>query len=266
MIELDNIQITSYDISSLTISWEVVDTYEILSDYNINIYRSEDPTYSVSGVELIVSGLDASLYTDYVDYTISGLDITDQWSYRNYFVQPQYETDDSVGEMYGPYHISTTRDLQAKEIIRRHSVSLRSDYGGRSLLVLKRKTNGEHCSDCYDETLGRQTEERCTTCYDTTWVGGYWTPIKVQAMINAAPRRNQITVWGLWEPSDVIVTMGNYPLLSPRDKIVDLNNRRWNVIQVRTVEKGLYTVSQQAQLRLINKGDVIYDFDVSGSW
>jgi len=266
MLYLENILISSYDVQSLNISWDIVSTTETVSGYGLDIYRSENPVWIAEDITSVVSGIYLDVETDYTDYTISGLDITSQWSYRNYFLQVRNLTTQVVGTMYGPYKMETARDLTAQEIIRNHNITLRSTYGGRPFLVLKRKTNGQECTNCYEEITSRRTEEHCNTCYDTKWVGGYWTPIQIQGMMNAAPKRNQITVWGEWQASDVILTVSNYPILVPKDIIVDKLNRRWLVIQVRTVEKGLYILSQQAQLRLIVKGDVVYDFDVSNSW
>jgi hypothetical protein len=266
MLSLEDVLVSSYDIAALTVSWEIATTTETISDYVIDIMRSEDPVYSASGIFWVASGLDANDVSSYTDYTISGLDITNQWSYRNYYLQLRNTVTPATSDIYGPYKIETTRDLTAKEVIRRHALTLKDKYGGQPLLVLKRKTNGTHCTVCYDATLGRRSEEKCLTCYDTAWVGGYWAPLETQGMFNASPKRHQITVWGLWQPGDTILTMTNFPQIAPRDVIVDKINRRWNVVQIRTTEKGLYVMAQQAQLRLINKDDVIYSVAVASGW
>lgn len=263
MLAFDSISVSSYDLSNFTVSWELAFTVETVSGYGANIYRSDNPEFDAEDSALVISGLALQLYDYYTDYTISGLD-NSQWSYRNYFLEIENLSTHVKSAMYGPYKAETERDLTAKNIIADKNIGLRSKYGGKPLLLLKRKTNGGRCS-CFDDTLGKQSEENCSECYDTSWQGGYWTPIQFQGMINAAPNRTQITEWGLWETSDVILLTTNFPKLSPRDVIVDKNNRRWLIVQVRPIERGLYIITQQAQLRLINKSDVIYSFSVSWS-
>jgi len=263
MLALEEIFIRSYDLKYLTVYWEVSSTTEDIGDYGLNIYRSDNPVYS-DEADLIVSGLDLETEYEYDDYNISGLDVTDQWSYRNYFLEVENLTTHDKSTLYGPYHMELEPDPTAKYIIfQKSATTMRSRYGGRPVIVLKRRTNGQVCTDCFDDTLLRRTKENCPTCYDTSWVNGYWPSMQVQAMMNPTPRRAEVTLWGLFEPGDTILTLLNYPVIIPRDIIVDRNNRRWQVVQVRPVERGLYLISQQALLRLINKGDIAYTFPIT---
>ena len=78
-------------------------------------------------------------------------------------------------------------------------------------------------------------------------------------MINASPKYNQITMFGEWMPADVLLTMLNYPPIRPRDILIDDNNKRWMVKQVRPTEKGGVLIEQNAQCTLVAFDDPIYD-------
>ena len=67
---------------------------------------------------------------------------------------------------------------------------------GRDCKVLKRRTYGTYCTTCYDEVLFRATDPNCTECHGTGFKTGYFPAISMKAMINAAPKYNQITMFG----------------------------------------------------------------------
>ncbi len=262
MVTIDQITVSSYDLTSLLVSWEFYETWESLDPYVLSIYRGKTPQWSESEFELIASGIDAGSVTSYEDTTVSGY-LTYKWNDFYYTVVPIKEVTGEVGEVPLPKRFEYAIDLQAKEILRRKNIALRSRYGGKPVQILKRKKSGSHCPACWNETLQRRTAERCITCYDTGWTGGYWSPITVQASIGAAPKRTLIELFGEWEPQDTFLRLGAYPIIAPQDVVVDEQNRRWRVIDISPLEKGQYILTQQCRLTRLNATDVIYEYVIS---
>jgi hypothetical protein len=263
MVTIDKITISSYDLQSLTVAWTFEETWESLDPYYINIYRSaNDPQFSSGNFELLVSGIDPASINEYEDTTVSGYR-TYKWHDFYYSVVPFVVTTNVSGIAGTPARLETELDLKAKEIIRREAIALRSSFGGEKFLVLKRKKTGARCSDCWDDTLQRRTKEDCKTCYDTGWVGGYWEPIEIQGSMGAAPRRTLLNLFGEWETQDTFLRSAPKPLISPQDIIVDIQNRRWRVVENRPIEKGQYIIQQQVRMNRINDTDIIAEYPIT---
>lgn len=85
MLTIETLDVTSYDITSLTATWTIKPTSESLTDYVIDVYRSESPGAvgsSLTGFDLIASGINATTYS-YTDTGVSGLyDPLRTWYYK----------------------------------------------------------------------------------------------------------------------------------------------------------------------------------------
>lgn len=83
-------------------------------------------------------------------------------------------------------------------------------------------------------------------------------------MVNPAPRAKDLTIWGEFYPSDIILYTLNRPPLEPGDVVIDLQvDKRYSVQRIRTVEVLGKVVEQQAQMSLLHVDDAIYSFDIS---
>jgi hypothetical protein len=237
------------------LSWRVTDaTSPVLWD----IYRSEAPGQvgSVDGYDIIASGINL-LDGDYYDYTVSGLyDFPRTW-YYNIVASGQFAN--TVPIFYG----SNQSDYIVAEILYRKALILDDTKAGRYFRFIKRKTWGTHCTKCWDPVLFRQSDPLCPVCWGTGWVGGYFTAQTFKGMINSDPNYNQITMFGEWRPSDVMLWTLDTPLLNPKDIIVDDNNKRWLVGQVRYVQKYGHIIEQNAQLSLLSTDDVMYSWEIN---
>jgi len=252
----------SFEIETPIIYWQIEYTSESYSPYRMDLYRGETFGQPINTMELVVSGLDFTSLYAYRDTSVSGMHTHAQrhfW-YKAYI----YNTSSSEGV----WTAEATDDQSADKIGRRiweyKNLALKSRYGGRQFVALKRKTYGDTCASCWDSYLQRRTEDFCATCYDTGISGGFYQPIAFQAMMSASPKRQQMMLWGGWRDGDAVIFTTHYPRFEARDIIVDLNNRRWEVVQVRTIEKGLVVIEQDMQVRKMPNDDIIYTFSVSG--
>lgn len=260
MLTLKSLDITSFDIDKLTLTWDFDDTSEAISGYSIGIYRSENPGVSgLLGFDLVEAGIPATAYV-YQDYTVSGIfDPLRVWYYKLKFTETATLTE-SVVPNIPAFRKSTTTDLAALEIVRRKGVVL-AQYSGRDFFIIKKRTYGTHCTVCWDTILQRITDDSCDVCNGTGWVDGYFKAIYLKGMLNPAPKYNQITMFGEWMPHDALFTMLNFPPIRTRDIIVDDRNQRWIVKQIRKTEKLGYVIEYNAQCSLISFNDQIYELE-----
>ena len=70
-------------------------------------------------------------------------------------------------------------------------------------------------------------------------------------------------MFGEWKPSDSMLFTLNYPLLSPRDVVVDDEGKRWVVIQIRYLKKLGYIIEQQVQLAQVANEDKVYSIPIN---
>lgn len=261
MIRLTNISVLTFPLNYNYITWQIDLTQEDLNNYRLNFWRSEAQTHNFSDYTLVGSGINPFTDWEFRDYTISGL--THKFSESFYIIQVSGISPPSLASQ-GPYcHMPLgPMDYASREINRRKRIVL-DQYSSQEYILLKRKTNGQTCPAHYDDILGRTTTSKCEVCYDTGFAGGFYSPIEFKAQINEGPTRSQIMIWGNWQDQDAILTTTATPLMAPRDVIVDELNRRWEVVTVRSYNKALYTQEQSAQLRQIEKGDIIYAYPLT---
>ncbi len=263
MVTIDNIRVISPSLTSLIVSWEIYETWEDLGPYHVNIYRSNTPQWDTSSFVLIASGLDPATTSEYEDTSVSGY-LTNLWQDFYYTVVPIITTSNVSGLVPNPTRLQTEMNLTAKEIIRRKDLALLPRYGGSTFFLLKRKKTGTRCTNCWDSIIQRRTKTNCATCYDTNWVGGYFPPITFYGSLGGAPRRTLIHLFGEWETQDSFMKTTSYPIISPQDVVVDIQNRRWRVLDMQPIEKNQYTITQQVRLTRVSNLDVVQQYLVSG--
>ena len=61
---------------------------------------------------------------------------------------------------------------------------------------------------------------------------------------------------------DTLARLPNFPLVKPRDIIVEAENRRWRVVKVSTTERLRHVVHQELQLHEITKGDIEFQLPI----
>ena len=259
MLYLDSLTATSFSNNEITLTWEWETTTDILSNYTLDILRAEGPV-TESEYDLIGSGISSEDYS-YTDTTISGY-LLHKW--RDIYYRLRIEDTTSTGSVYtlsDPVSLSVAPDVYAQEIIRDKNTGV--NRYGRDLAILKRRTFGTRCTNCWDPTLGRRTIEDCLTCYDTGWIGGFFDPIVVKGVISPVTEESQITAFGQWQTGNSLLTMTNYPPLVTRDVIVDETNRRFRIEQVVPTEFKMALLAQRARISYIDKDDVVYRYPIT---
>jgi hypothetical protein len=226
----------------------------------IEIYRSESPGDTLSGFDLVetVDVTDGS----YVDDGIENLyQHNRKWYYYLNLVDND-TTEETLLPAQPVTGYDSPMDYAAREILYRKDLSLKR-FTQRTFYLLKRRTWGTHCSVCWDETLFRATDPNCTTCYGTGWEIGYFNPVRFQCMVTPSPSYNQLLPFAKWKPSDILLTMLNFPNIVEEDVIVDDKGDRWIVVQKRSVEKLGRVIEQSVQMSKIMPDDIVYTVPVT---
>ena len=135
---------------------------------------------------------------------------------------------------------------------------------GVPTMIFKKKRDGQHCPECWDEILKRVTKSNCTTCYGTGKLGGFYPPYEAWMNFEPDPKVTQVAEWGQRQSSQTDIQFTNYPLLSDGDVIVEMkNDRRWKVSNIRYPEKNRTTKLQIARVDAVNPSDIEYRVDIS---
>ena len=146
MLYIELLDVASFEINELTVTWAFQPTHESLTRYTLDIYRSEAPGEDLTGYDIVASGIDAGDYS-YTDPTVSGLyDPLRTWYYKVNLTNTT-TLEESVQPDRPGYKKGRATDRVALELIHRKSISL-NQYSGRDFTVLKRRTYGTHCTDC----------------------------------------------------------------------------------------------------------------------
>ena len=261
MLSLTSLTVSSYDVDKLTVTWVFKNTSELLSDYTLDVYRSETPSVGTDEYTIVGSGISANS-ASFDDTSLEGIyHPTRTWFYKLKLTNTNTSETALLFNNTPAYVKSYTTDRPTLEIIRRKKLVV-ENYAGRDVKILRRRTYGTRCSQCWDATLSRRTLDDDLECYGTGIKGGFFSYIDAKGIITAAPKFNQITMFGEWMPSDCMLTLVGVPPVKVNDVIIDDSNKRWAIKSVRTIEKGGIIIEQICQLTLISPSDLIYQIGV----
>ena len=262
MLTLTTLSLDSYNRDQVTISWVWNATSEPIVDYALDIYRSDGPgtAGSIEQYTLIGSGISAT-ESYFTDVNISGIyNFGRTWYYKLVLTNTLTEAVSHLTDT-PLYKFYQTEDYAYNEILIRKRIVL-DKKSGRTVKLLKKRSWGTRCTDCWDSVLYRSNDPDCITCHGTTWIGGYFNYLDFKAIITPSPQYNQITMFGEWMPSDVLLTTLNFPIIAVKDVIVDEKNTRWEVKNIRPLEKLGYIIEQAVQLARIVEDDPVYLVEV----
>jgi len=272
MLEVHNIQVLSWTLNALDISWEIRPTYEDTADYDFYVLRSESAAgpFQVLNSKAPIVPPTAFLFRDGQQPVYSKIR---QFRYRIRVVQRG--TGDAVefgsrtrdersrgDQAIGSVGVEALPDKVLLAINRRFEMLLEKKVG-RRVLLLSRMTFGRHCA-CYDVELRKILLPDCRTCFGVGFTGGYYSPIAIYAKISPVPRGVRRTPeLGEVHPSQSMLELGRFPPVKTGDLLVERENRRWHVGQVTTTEKRRAASRQVAAISELEKAKIEYQVPVS---
>lgn len=256
MITIASLEVKSFTLDHLDIFWQIADTDEDLTEYTFRVKRSESPE---GPFEYISPAL-----TETFSFRDDTVDLYSLWRIFYYQVEAVHVPTGTIGESYVGY-LGVRPDLVAMELSRLYQVLLQSEIG-LPVLILKRRTTGPSCPFCFDPVRKRSTDSDCLVCLGTAqYRGGFLLPIGT--FINTSPSTKVVRVSNVseTEPSQKAFDMAGYPLMNAGDVIVDPENRRYRVNEVRNRSKRGFVHRQVLQVTELPRSDVIYRLAVDAS-
>lgn len=252
MIKVTEFGIKTYCITHIVLYWEIEKTFEHLSDYMFEVYRAESPD---GEYVQIASMIDTYEFQDSTLNTRS--------MHREFFYKLRvWNMVNFKEETYGPITMYKKHYPIPSEIIRRNDLLLKN-YVGRLAYVLKARTFGEQCTECWDHIKKTITKTHCRTCFRVGYTGGYHTPIPTLINTNPDEKYVQLTQLGEIQHGEEVMWLSNYPLITERDMIVFADSyQRFRVVRVAKTEMLGALVHQTITTVRIPHSDVEYEVSV----
>jgi hypothetical protein len=258
------------------LEWDmaVTDPPESIDDYKFQIWWSDDP---ISGFTAILDE-----HSDVVE--IPGA--TGPLTYTHHYRQMDFNRDRyykvqaiHLSNAVAPFFSSTVfigmYSDGMQEVMKHAENTLNRMYQGEPCFVIKRKSTGARCPTCWSAARQQRMRTHCDTCHGTGFVVGYYQPIDVQISFDSDPKKSDLQKE--WE--NVYDTkrarMSNYPLVRPKDLVVNKDDYKRYVIShvdttklprraetVSILSKQNYIVSQLLVLEELNPDDNEYFLDI----
>jgi hypothetical protein len=258
VLTLTKVRVRTFSLDFLEIMWEVQETTEDPHDYQMWVLRSESPAGPWDTL--------AGPFEDRYRFVDNRVNLMHRWRTLYYKIRVQRKgTTDQVETE--PTAQDPEPDLIAAEI-QRLERCLWEEYAGRRCLIFPVRTFGQRCPNCWDgpeKGKGFTSQVRrshCATCYGTGFVRGYLDPIEIFVQIDPSPQSIQTLPITERHQNDTSARLPNFPLVKPRDILVEAENRRWRVARVTPTERLRSVVHQELVLHELSKGDIEFDLPV----
>lgn len=243
--------VRSFSLDWLEFTWEIENTTVDPWDYDWTVERSESPEGPWDPI--------AGPFSDRYRFVDNRVNLLHRWRQLYYRIKSVRKSDTSDEVYSDAATLAAEPDLIAKEIQLIERTVWR-EFTGRKCYLFPVRTFGQYCPHCMDaEGLGstyRKLRSNCLTCYDTQFARGYLNPIELFIQFDPSPKSQQPQGTGETQQSNTTARMGNFPLVKPRDIIVEPENRRWRVVQVSSTERLRAKVHHELTLHEIVKGDI----------
>ena len=250
---IDNMHYVTWDFTI-----EAGDTY-VLSDYDYVVYWSNDPD---SGYQSIKDDNGDEVR---IDGAVGPLEFAMKHSRKhnnfnnNYYyeISAYNKTEPSDAYKSNTAYIGDMDDGIHTQI--KYAESLLYDmYYGEPTHVLKRKTHGERCTNCWSETRQQRTKSNCSVCDNTGFVNGYYKPIDIQISFDSDPVVSTVIHDGERVADTKRGRMSNYPLLRPRDMIINGDdNKHYSVTHIETTKLPLRSKKSEGGFIVSQKNHVV---------
>lgn len=252
MLTVSKFRADSFSTGFMDIQWEIAPTEEVISEFTFYLYRSgaeEGPWVLITPNGLIDR------------FSFRDIRVNLYAKRRDYFYRLEIRHPEQGSVYYGPIHRFFQPDLIALEIARMNAMNLRTNIG-QLCFIFKQRKFGTECT-CFDKKIGHKIITTCLTCFNTGWVGGYYRPIVTWVNIQDSASNLVQTPIGDVEKNYGQGEVADYPLLEPRDVIVDQANRRWRVLSpINYKKKGGTIVKQVGPLAHIEPSEVEYKIKI----
>ena len=244
MISITRVSVTGFSRRYMDVDWEIAPTNDDLQEWEFYLERSE----AEAGPFQVIAGPLIDRY--YVrDNTTPQISLNRLLFYRVRAVNKhrRIEFYSEVADREG------REDLIAAEIGSLETM-LFEEFIGTLTWLFVRRTFGQRCPQCWDDVLGKKTNDQCPTCFGTGFSGGYHYPVEFAAQIDKAPRINQSTTQHGHQQAMCGFRCPGSPRVAPDDLIIDSHNRRYRVVTIAPTSRLRVDVRQEGQLLELQPG------------
>lgn len=249
--------VRSFSLDWLEFTWEVENTKLDPWDFEWYVERSESPEGPWDPI--------AGPFSDRYRFIDNRVNLLHRWRQLYYRIKSVQKSDDTNIIYSDAGTLGAEPDLIAQEIQLLERTVWR-EFTGRKCYLFPVRTFGQYCPHCMDAggkgSTFRKLRSNCLTCYDTQFARGYLNPIEIYIQFDPSPKTVQNQGTGETQQSNSTARMGNFPLVKPRDIIVEPENRRWRVVQVSSTERLRAKVHHELTLHEIVKGDVEFQLKI----
>lgn len=234
--------------SSLLVKWELSEIpSEDIDNYEVEVLRSYDQSSEYTGIS---GTLDINTF-EYLDEKVKI-----RHSFRDVFYKVKITDPDGIESTYGPGYLRNEPDIIARDIIRRNNLLLEKKTG-TLCSIHRHRTIGTKCPRCFDPIKGRKKLSNCPDCYNTGILHGYYDPVESYVNFNVLPSAAELAGFSEVIKGQSIAWLSNYPIVQPRDIIVD-RERRWRVVDRNQIEKRGIVIRQILRIEKVNLSDIEY--------
>ena len=222
---------------------------------SVDLMRSESP---LGPFEILEEDIDPSVFF-YVD---SDVELSGLNRKPHYILRANSIYSDSASVLSEVATASYEHKDHRARIARKARRDLRvtlERLNGVKIAILKRKTFGPRCSYCYNPDTKDTLISQCPTCFGTSFEGGYHVPVYTWGKIDPGAVQSSLGVSGKSETAITGLTIVDYPIVSPDDIVVELqNNRRYKVQRIMVSESSRVLVHQDLQISELSRSSPEY--------
>lgn len=278
MIQIKNFNATGkYTLNTVVLTFEIADTSECLSDYQLNVYRSLaiDSDYKLVAENLRTNSYEdsVSLINENVEYYYRIMILDKRTGYIPSKTIDNIENFDTTSSSLLAEYTWSDFTRYASKLADRESFYLAWTYNAYLTRVIKNGTfyllkkirGGELCRN-NDEIRGACRNPYCEDCYGTGFHRGYYPPVALQLSISS-PNSQSETVGRTGmrnEDSPFQAWCAGYPLVDTGDVIISTADRRFRmrVVSAVTSMKNTRVTRHILTLQNITPSDIVYKIPI----
>jgi hypothetical protein len=260
MISITKLVVRSFTLDYLDIFWEISplagptvegQPHEIF-DYDFYVLRAEAP----AGPYQQIGGP----FRDTYSFRDLRINLLHKWRSLHYKIKIVHRPTGETTESNPASSNDPEPDLIAEEINRLEDILFR-EFIGRKCWLFPVRTFGPLCT-CVDPVLKRRARSNHALCFGTGWLGGYHNPVECYVQFDPSAKQTMPNSLQEQQPSNTSARLISFPPVSPRDILVESENRRWRVVSVTTTQRLRSSLHQELTLHEIPRGDIEYELPV----
>lgn len=252
MISVKEIKISNqFSMDSIYIEVMLNDTFEDLSKYKINLYRSNNDH---DNFQIICEDMQDLRFVDY--------DVSMYNTYLKYYYKVGIAEEDGGENFSNVYMLEYNQpDNEAYYLAEITKIYLETAINNDVMILLSRKRSGSVCPECYDDIRKRPQISNCNICYGTNYVDGYYQPVPINVCYIGPKSINQdFSIFGVGDKEvPISLWTSNFPLIRTDDILVNKNNDRYIVTGWQPTYKNFCLIRQTISAMIIPRGNIAYD-------